>query len=415
MKILIYYEQLGYGGVDTHLANLINCWPNQFDSFFIVTNSDNQGLSHLESSIRRKGVKLIPIVGTFWRSKRSDKAWIRFARLMSSLYAFLRVFRVILENIEPDYVISNCGGYPSGWSNWISAYVAIFYYSSCRRVALLIHHSVTSTRRSAVRLVTYLLCYPLHILQIPVVTVSKASKLNIERYSPFRNIVYIYNGIDYRRVATRVAIDLMPSQVTVKHKLKVGILGRIEEYKGHQTILEAFSKSGYIRDTAHLYIIGTGDSSQLSLLESKIEVYGITQNVSITGYIEGSSLDIVSALDVLVVPTVDFEGFGYSMAEAMFCGVPVVASNVGAIPEIVVNGESGIIIESPTVVSEWVCELEKLLRYEHHRRRLGEGGRKRIAGDFAADKMSKGFYSFILHQVDGCTPYPSSKDTYSVM
>ena len=50
-KIVIYYEQYGYGGVDTHMAELINSWPDKKNQFIVVTNPENQGLKFLIKKI----------------------------------------------------------------------------------------------------------------------------------------------------------------------------------------------------------------------------------------------------------------------------------------------------------------------------------------------------------------------------
>ena len=64
-KIVIYYEQYGYGGVDTHMAELINSWPNKKNQFIVVTNPGNQGLKFLTKKIKNKNFKIIILKKTF--------------------------------------------------------------------------------------------------------------------------------------------------------------------------------------------------------------------------------------------------------------------------------------------------------------------------------------------------------------
>ena len=104
----------------------------------------------------------------------------------------------------------------------------------------------------------------------------------------------------------------------------------------------------------HFLIVGSTSSTFFSKLSSYVKHLQLDKHVTFTGYLAGSSLDIVSQFDISVMPTTDFEGFGYSMAESMLCQVPVVASNVGAIPEIIVNQESGFIIEPPDSIDDWI-------------------------------------------------------------
>ena len=72
MKIVIYYEQIGYGGVDTHLAHLVNSWPNHKDHFTIISNPDNEGLLFLKKLLHNPQVTIITIEGVFRIDLRSS-------------------------------------------------------------------------------------------------------------------------------------------------------------------------------------------------------------------------------------------------------------------------------------------------------------------------------------------------------
>ena len=65
MKILFYYEQRGYGGVDTHMAHLINNWPNSQDKFIVVSNPDNIGLEFFKNKITGNNVYIVTIDNVF--------------------------------------------------------------------------------------------------------------------------------------------------------------------------------------------------------------------------------------------------------------------------------------------------------------------------------------------------------------
>ena len=97
------------------------------------------------------------------------------------------------------------------------------------------------------------------------------------------------------------------------------------------------------------------------------------------------------------MPTIDFEGFGYSMVEAMSIEVPVVASNVGAIPEVIVDGKSGLLVD-PQDISGWKNALENLIENDTLCREIGAAGRERIEKNFTAEKMSKNYYNIMIKQ-----------------
>ena len=79
---------------------------------------------------------------------------------------------------------------------------------------------------------------------------------------------------------------------------------------------------------------------------------GLEDKVVIPGYIDGDSIQLISQLNILLMLTKDFEGFGLTIAEAMIAGVPVIATKVGAVQEFV-NNEVGYLVppESPSDIA----------------------------------------------------------------
>ena len=99
-------------------------------------------------------------------------------------------------------------------------------------------------------------------------------------------------------------------------------------------MLDVFRQSSELQEKAQLVVVGSGNKELVAELKKRAHAYGLDDSLTFTGFIPGDSHRIISWFDVLVMPTIDFEGFGYSMAEAMSAVIPVVASKVGAIPEV---------------------------------------------------------------------------------
>ena len=119
-------------------------------------------------------------------------------------------------------------------------------------------------------------------------------------------------------------------------------VGRLDDKrKGLTFLLNAFRRM-ILKIDANLVVVGSGNQELYKRLSSTL---GIGENVIFTGYVDDTTLaKFYSVCDVHVVPS-RLEGFGLTILEAMAAGKPVVATNIGAIPEIMKNKENGILVE----------------------------------------------------------------------
>jgi glycosyltransferase involved in cell wall biosynthesis len=95
--------------------------------------------------------------------------------------------------------------------------------------------------------------------------------------------------------------------------------------------------------------------------------------------------EILQALDIFVLPS-NWEGLPNAVLEAMAAGLPVVATRVGGVPEVVVEGQTGILVppRDPNALAD---ALLTLLRDPNLRRRMGQAGRQRVQEYFSVDQM----------------------------
>lgn len=116
----------------------------------------------------------------------------------------------------------------------------------------------------------------------------------------------------------------------------VGMVGRIERYKGHEDLIEgiSFLPENYQKNIK-LVFIGPGSNEEISRLQHLAEYLNVADSILFTGYISGSTQDLIKQLDLLSVMTKDFEGFGLTIGEAMCAGTPVMATKVGAVTEFI--------------------------------------------------------------------------------
>jgi glycosyltransferase involved in cell wall biosynthesis len=96
------------------------------------------------------------------------------------------------------------------------------------------------------------------------------------------------------------------------------------------------------------------------------------------------------AMDVLAFPSIRRESFGRVAAEAQACGVPVVASNDGGIPETIRAGESGLLVP-PGDIPAWTSAILQLVNDASLRARMGAAGRAQACERFAAPRIAEAF------------------------
>ena len=156
-----------------------------------------------------------------------------------------------------------------------------------------------------------------------------------------------------------------------------------------------FNLSKDIATKSQLFIIGTGEEKLINEIQAKVDDYKLKDSITICGFLPIPAQNFISKLDILVMPTIDFEGFGYSMVEAMVFGIPIVASKVGAIPEIIDNEVDGFVIE-PQNFNKWIKILNKLILDKKLREKIGKNGKNKIVKNFSAIEMANNFYYHCL-------------------
>jgi len=166
--------------------------------------------------------------------------------------------------------------------------------------------------------------------------------------------------------------------------LYVGIVAQLIERKGHHILLEALRNMPE-REKLRVLIFGKGP--QREVLERLVREMGLQDIVRFIGFRE----DLprwMGALDMLVHPAL-MEGMGISLLQASAAKVPIVASDVGGIPEAVRHGENGLLVPPNDAVALRVA-IRKLVQDPALRKRLGETGRRIVTEEFSIDTMVEG-------------------------
>ncbi|MGQ9543555.1 MAG: glycosyltransferase family 4 protein [Candidatus Bathyarchaeia archaeon] len=222
-----------------------------------------------------------------------------------------------------------------------------------------------------------------------VIAVSHYIKRVLMKFYRFdeAKISVIYNGVDLERFKPKINRDLK-ERYGLSDSSTVLYLGRMDPYKGVQHLLRAVPL--VLEEIPNVkFIVAGGSRFDRIKIQDYLTSKRVRAALTFTGYIPRSEVPLLySACDVFCYPSM-WEGFGLTPAEAQASAKPVVAFNHCAIPEIVKDGETGILVR-PGDHKELAGALVKLLRNPDLSRRMGEEGRRRIRRLFnwetAADK-----------------------------
>lgn len=216
-----------------------------------------------------------------------------------------------------------------------------------------------------------------------VVTVSESSKRDIAAQMgvPSEHMTVVPIGVDETLFRPRPEIGRVPGRLMTTASADVPL-------KGLTVLLDALAKVRVERPDAHLVVIGRlKDGSRVPALLEELGLEGAVEFV--TGISDERIVELYAEAEVAVVPSL-YEGFSLPAAEAMACGVPVVATTGGALPEVVgPDGECARTV-APGDPSQLAAMLLEVLGDPDQRRRLGEAGRQRVLRRFTWRSHAEG-------------------------
>ncbi|MGO9490325.1 MAG: glycosyltransferase [Solirubrobacteraceae bacterium] len=195
--------------------------------------------------------------------------------------------------------------------------------------------------------------------------------------------------------AEPVPADLRPASLELPPGVPVvGIVGRLQPWKGQDRLLAAIALLRGRGHDAHLLIVG-GDSYGLSpeyaaSLPRTIEELGLSDAVTMTGEVPHAR-PYIARMDVLVNAS-EREPFGIVLVEGMAAGLPVVAVDAGGPAEIVLAGRTGILARSGSP-EDLAAAIEPLLDSPELRERLGRAGLHRFEADYSDGAVQRRFFA----------------------
>jgi N-acetyl-alpha-D-glucosaminyl L-malate synthase BshA len=158
-------------------------------------------------------------------------------------------------------------------------------------------------------------------------------------------------------------------------------VSNFRKVKNLPVVVEVFAR---VRREARAKLLLIGDGPELEAVERQVAEHGLGGDVVFLGDQEFIA-KVLPAGDVFLLPS-EHESFGLAALEAMSCAIPVVASNIGGLHEVIDDGETGFLFD-PHDVEGMSATILGLFRDEKRRRKVGARARARAERDFSRDRI----------------------------
>ena len=213
---------------------------------------------------------------------------------------------------------------------------------------------------------------------------------------PSGRIQVVHDGIDSERIERRPAIDIH-AEYWLPHGVPVIVnVGALVGHKGQRFLIDAMPMVLREVPDAHLVIFGEGDLR--APLERQVKHLALEKRVLLPGFRE-DVLSLMKSADLFVMSSVT-EGLGSAVLDAMAMGLAVVGTRAGGIPEAVVPGETGVLVE-PGEAKPLAAAIVALLKDRALRQAYGEYGRARVRELFGVDRLVEGTLAAYQRFVEG--------------
>ena len=301
----------------------------------------------LETKAMKLGISVYPM------AIRSEAGLISFVRLIS-----------VLRSVDPDILAFNTPK-PIFIGNLASRFARVGARIIFRRVSFPLHNRHISRIK-----------YTWNIDSVIAISDSIRSQL-LKCGIPAALVKTIHEGIDLSLYPKRPELDRPPPTEPVT----VGTLSSLSHEKGLSYLIEAASLIPHVKGRARFVIVGEG-SCRMEL-EELVRKKGLEDCIQFLGF-RTDIQPLMKDFDLFVLPSLS-EGLSSAIMEAMASSLPVIASKVGGIPELVQNGDNGLLVD-PADPESLARAIVQLVENPETLRQMGMRGRQRMEEKFTLDR-----------------------------
>lgn len=390
-----------YGGVATYLAHALPYLAKRnFEIHTVVDRRPSNPLQykpfeeagihiHFGGGARSEKIAAIIKHTPLWLSTLRDSGIspALFIKALKSIVSWLDASERVLTSHQIDVI--HAYDYP-----WVQGFVAAhlakkhgkkFVQTTFGEVVPhkeeLIHHDASGDRYT--HFVKFVLDKADLIISLSQHCASEVEYVGVSR----ENVRVTYWGVDVNHFHPKLDGNSIRRQYGLGDAPIILFVGQVRLRKGPQVLVEAAPHILKKHPQAKFLIVGP-DYNIVDQLKGRSSELGVAENLLFAG---GKSHDelpmFYAACDIFVFPTcTPIECLGLSMIQAMACAKPVVGSRINGIPEVIVDGVTGFLVE-PNNPMELAARISTLLGDESLRKKMGEVGRRRTEEQFNQDTL----------------------------
>ena len=260
-------------------------------------------------------------------------------------------------------VLNQVINFRTGYSHLLKSFLSLLYYSAFQEFPLLVKSSI-----------------------IIAVSERVANALGRRPLIDKNKVIVINNGID---IETFKPSEDQSKQIRDKLNIldqdrAILFLSLISKQKGTDIAIKAFNELSHLKN---IKLIIAGDGEYLNDAKLLARYYGIESKVVFTGFIPNEDTPkYYNASDIFIFPTLRLESFGIVLAEAMACRKPVIASNIGSIPDVIDDGVNGILVPHGDF-RELARQIDMLLNDQSYFETLGGNAYSKARERFDINRM----------------------------
>lgn len=382
--LLVFTENYARGGGNRYMIDAVNSLADGFEEITIACNQGGVFEEDLKRLTKKVTVKKVHFI-TKARVSALLASLPPTARKVLLVPLFLLepllfiyntvVFTFYITALRPTATFAFNGGYPAA-----RATLAFVVASRLRKIPTALSIVSTPAVRKKISAFYEALIDRLVWRSASAVIVNAeaiAKELRSKRGVPDAKVQVVHNGLEGKSPPRK--------KESTEGAFVIGCIARTDRAKGVICLFDAFAGLAARYPQIRLVLVGRGDAQDE--LVRKREASGIKDRIELTGYYSGDIDALLASFDLYVFPSFQ-EGFPYSILEAMRAGCPIVATNVGGIPEAIRDSIEGLLVE-PNSVAQLQASMERMILEKELRARLGKGALRRFEKDFVLAAMHK--------------------------